>query len=184
MKYTIILRFKQKWHLRDRTQLLNVTFIDIFAVFYDLQLTSSYEYLELRFSKNVRLTASFIFLLDCIMTMPIVMYVPALAFNLGKSIIHLWKPYLARVFILQSRFSCLLSVTGIEIKFINPIVCFVCIFYTTFGGLKAVVWTDTIQFVTMNGAIFVILLLGISNEGGFTKIWTTAEAQDRIQFFE
>lgn len=74
--------------------------------------------------------------------------------------------------------------TGIEIKFINPIVCIICIFYTTLGGLKAVVWTDTIQFVTMNGAIFVILLVGIGNEGGFTKIWTNAEAQDRIRFFE
>lgn len=53
-------------------------------VFYELQLTSSFTYLEKRFSKSVRSTASFVYAISVMIYIPIVIYVPALAFNQGK----------------------------------------------------------------------------------------------------
>lgn len=52
-------------------------------VFYKLQLTSSYEYLKLRFDGRIRVMASFIFALAMLLYMPIVIYIPALAFSQG-----------------------------------------------------------------------------------------------------
>ncbi|XP_070142744.1 sodium-coupled monocarboxylate transporter 1 isoform X3 [Drosophila kikkawai] len=108
-------------------------------VFCNLQLTSTYEYFELRFNKSVRLLGSAFFTGANLVWLPIVIYVPALAFN---------------------------QVTGINIHVITPIVCLVCIFYTTVGGLKAVVWTDVIQTVIMIGAIFFVVIKGTYDVGG------------------
>ncbi|KAH8247182.1 hypothetical protein KR032_012464, partial [Drosophila birchii] len=108
-------------------------------VFCNLQLTSTYEYFELRFNKSVRLLASAFFTGANVIWLPIVIYVPALAFN---------------------------QVTGINVHVITPIVCLVCIFYTTVGGLKAVVWTDVIQTVIMVGAIFFVIIKGTMDVGG------------------
>ncbi|KRK04422.1 sodium-coupled monocarboxylate transporter 1 isoform X3 [Drosophila yakuba] len=108
-------------------------------VFCNLQLTSTYEYFEMRFNKSVRLLGSAFFTGANLIWLPIVIYVPALAFN---------------------------QVTGINIHVITPIVCLVCIFYTAAGGLKAVVWTDVIQTVIMVGAIFFVIIKGTVDLGG------------------
>ncbi|KAH8310912.1 hypothetical protein KR044_003467 [Drosophila immigrans] len=112
-------------------------------VFCNLQLTSSYEYFELRFNKTVRVVASALFTITTLIWLPIVIYVPALAFN---------------------------QVTGINVHIITPVVCIVCIFYTTVGGLKAVVWTDVIQTVIMVGAIFFVVIKGTMNVGGLAVV--------------
>ncbi|XP_033165304.1 sodium-coupled monocarboxylate transporter 1 isoform X3 [Drosophila mauritiana] len=108
-------------------------------VFCNLQLTSTYEYFEMRFNKSVRLLGSAFFTGANLIWLPIVIYVPALAFN---------------------------QVTGINIHVITPIVCLVCIFYTTAGGLKAVVWTDVIQTVIMIGAVIFVIIKGTLDVGG------------------
>uniref|UniRef100_A0A2S2QKM3 Sodium-coupled monocarboxylate transporter 1 n=1 Tax=Sipha flava TaxID=143950 RepID=A0A2S2QKM3_9HEMI len=87
-------------------------------VFYELQLTSMYEYLEYRFDGNVRSLMSIIYAFSLMLYIPVVIYIPALAFS---------------------------QVTGLNVHTVTKIICSVCIFYTTIGGLKAVVWTDAIQ---------------------------------------
>lgn len=52
-------------------------------VFYKLQLQSGYEYLKLRFDDRIRNIASTIFVLKTFLYVPIVVYIPALAFNQG-----------------------------------------------------------------------------------------------------
>lgn len=126
-------------------------------VFYKLQITSTYEYLERRFDKNVRLFASFLFTLGILLYLPIVIYIPALAFS---------------------------TASGINVHYITPIVCGVCIFYTTIGGLKAVVWTDTIQFIITTGAVFTVVVIGIKAAGGIEEVWTTALEGHRLDVFE
>lgn len=52
-------------------------------VFASLKISSSYEYLEMRFGKGVRTLISLMFVLDMVLFLPVVIYVPALAFNQG-----------------------------------------------------------------------------------------------------
>ncbi|KAJ9582262.1 hypothetical protein L9F63_003391 [Diploptera punctata] len=125
-------------------------------VFYTLQLTSTYEYLELRFNASIRMVASFIFTLSQILFIPVVVYVPALAFG---------------------------QVSGINIHLITPAVSIICIFYTTLGGLKAVVWTDTLQQIIMMVSSVVVIFLGVIAVGGLDKMWQINLEGDRIEFF-
>ena len=44
--------------------------------------------------------------------------------------------------------------------------------YTAVGGLRAVIWTDVLQAITLGGAIIVALLLAVSRiDGGWTGLW-------------
>ncbi|KAJ0183865.1 hypothetical protein K1T71_000288 [Dendrolimus kikuchii] len=125
-------------------------------VFYNLQITSTYEYLRLRFNQNVRLLGSIIFIIKMLLYIPIVIYVPALAFS---------------------------QVTGINLHLITPIVCIVCIFYTTLGGLKAVVWTDTLQTVLMYFGVIFVLVYGTWRLGGVNVVLDINKRGDRLEFF-
>ncbi|XP_046396446.1 sodium-coupled monocarboxylate transporter 1-like isoform X2 [Ischnura elegans] len=125
-------------------------------VFYRLQLNTSYEYLSIRFDRKVLLLGSFLFILTYLLYIPVVIYVPALALN---------------------------QASGINIHLITPIVCLVCIFYTSLGGIKAVVWTDALQIVIMFGAMFAIIVTGNNNVGGFQTVWQRNKDADRLEFF-
>ncbi|CAD7087198.1 unnamed protein product [Hermetia illucens] len=123
-------------------------------VFHDLKLTSTYQYLETRFDKRMRLFGSILFTLGTLVWLPIVIYVPALAFN---------------------------QVTGVNVHLITPIVCLVCIFYTCVGGLKAVVWTDVVQTLIMFGAMILIIVKGTLDVGGIGNVWSRAWDSGRIE---
>ncbi|XP_066587928.1 sodium-coupled monocarboxylate transporter 1-like [Prorops nasuta] len=125
-------------------------------VFYKLQLTSTFEYLEIRFARPVRLLASFLYTLSLVIYIPLIIYVPALAFS---------------------------QATGINLYLISPVICIVCIFYTTIGGLKAVVWADTIQMIVTIGSLFAVLTLGTVAVGGVSEVWRIAEEGGRIVFW-
>lgn len=126
-------------------------------VFYELQLTSSFHYLEMRFDKSVRRTASLIYAFSVIIFIPIVVYVPALAFS---------------------------QVSGINLHVITVVTSVICVFYTTVGGLKAVVWTDTLQFILMLGAIICVIVLGLDTTGGIMNVWHSADRGGRLIFFK
>ncbi|XP_026848255.1 sodium-coupled monocarboxylate transporter 1 isoform X4 [Drosophila persimilis] len=113
-------------------------------VFCNLQLTSTYEYFERRFSRRMRLFGAALFVLKAIVWLPIAVYVPALTFN---------------------------QVTGIGIHTITPIVIVICTFYTCVGGLKGVVYTDVVQSVIMYGSLIVIMIKGTLDLGGFGVVW-------------
>nr|XP_033338575.1 sodium-coupled monocarboxylate transporter 2-like [Megalopta genalis] len=125
-------------------------------VFYGLGITSSYEYLKLRFNDAVRLMGSVIFLIKMLLYIPLVIYVPALAFN---------------------------QVTGINLHAVALLVCAVCIFYTTLGGLKAVVWTDAIQTIVIFGGVIIVAVYGTHRVGGIDLVWRRNRDTDRIEFF-
>lgn len=95
-------------------------------------------------NKNVKENFSFhLFKKKQIIKSAVAMYVPALVLN-------------------QS--------TGVPIYTSTLVVCFVCIFYTCVGGLKAVVWTDVIQGFVMVSPIVVVAIKGTFEVGGITKI--------------
>lgn len=87
-------------------------------VYYNLKITSVYEYLDLRFGKYVRFCGVAINLLFLFLYMGIVIYGPSLALN---------------------------AVTGLSLEASIISVGVVCTFYTTIGGIRAVVWTDLFQ---------------------------------------
>lgn len=55
----------------------------------------------------------------------------------------------------------------------------VCIFYTSIGGLKAVVWTDTFQISIMLAGFVAIIVKGAVDFDGFDKIVDTYRAGER-----
>ncbi|XP_062555214.1 sodium-coupled monocarboxylate transporter 1 [Armigeres subalbatus] len=123
-------------------------------VFHNLQLTSTYQYLQTRFDKRMRLFGSVLFTFATMAWLPIVIYVPALAFN---------------------------QVTGVNVHLITPLVCIICIFYTCVGGLKAVVWTDVVQTVLMFGAMMLIIIKGTHDVGGLSVVMDRASKSGRIE---
>lgn len=123
-------------------------------VFHDLNITSTYEYLESRFDRRLRMFGSVMFTIMNIGYLPIVIYVPALAFN---------------------------QVTGISVHTITPIVCIICVFYTSLGGIKAVVWTDVVQIISMIGALVLVAVKGSMDIGGASEVFKQAWDSNRIE---
>ncbi|XP_039246432.1 sodium-coupled monocarboxylate transporter 2 isoform X2 [Pipra filicauda] len=126
-------------------------------VFYRSGITSTYEYLELRFNKIVRLAATLIYILQTILYTGIVVYAPSLALNQVTGF-DLWGSVAA---------------TGI-----------VCTFYCTLGGLKAVVWTDAFQMIVMVAGFLTVLIRGTSLNGGSTQVWEDAHEGSRLNIFD
>ncbi|XP_058817417.1 sodium-coupled monocarboxylate transporter 1-like [Topomyia yanbarensis] len=132
---------------------LSMNFLFI-PIFHGLQITSVYEYLHLRFDKRVRLLGSVLFTVATLLHLPIVIFVPALAFN---------------------------QVSGINVHFITTVVCTVCIFYTGVGGIKAVIWTDVLQTFVMVGSIILISWKGTVDIGGLGVLIERNLASGRIE---
>ncbi|CAL4086674.1 unnamed protein product [Meganyctiphanes norvegica] len=123
-------------------------------VFQKLDVTSSYEYLELRFHRSVRMLGSGIFVLQMLMYMAIVVYAPALALS---------------------------QVTGMNIYVLIFLICAVCIFYTTIGGMKAILYTDTMQVVIMYGAMIFVIFKAMTDVGGWDFVWEKATEGGRLE---
>ncbi|XP_052866160.1 sodium-coupled monocarboxylate transporter 1-like [Anopheles cruzii] len=123
-------------------------------VYQGLEITSAYGYLQLRFDRRLRLLGSGLFTLATILHLPIVIYVPALAFN---------------------------QVSGVNVHIVSTGVCMVCIFYTLVGGIKAVVWTDVIQMFIMIGALVMIVVKGTVDIGGLGVVIERNMASGRIE---
>ncbi|XP_078659376.1 sodium-coupled monocarboxylate transporter 2-like [Branchiostoma floridae x Branchiostoma belcheri] len=124
--------------------------------FYSLGLTSTYEYLEIRFSKVVRLVCTVLFMANMLLYMGLVLYVPSLALN---------------------------AVTGLTLWGAVVAVGVVCTFYTTLGGMKAVMWTDAFQVVVMVAGFLSVIIQGTIDVGGMERVWQLNTQGQRIQFF-
>ncbi|KAJ8973158.1 hypothetical protein NQ317_017109 [Molorchus minor] len=121
-------------------------------IFFKLQATSAYEYLEKRFGKTARLAASLSYTFQMALYNGIVLYAPALALEALTGI---------------SRLAAILSV-GL-----------VCTFYSTVGGMKAVLMTDVFQSLLMFVAVFSIIIFAIIDKGSITEIWRIAAEGNR-----
>ncbi|XP_069829326.1 sodium-dependent multivitamin transporter isoform X2 [Dendropsophus ebraccatus] len=122
-------------------------------VFYRLRLTSTYEYLELRFSKIVRICGTVTFIFQMVIYMGVVLYAPALAFN---------------------------AVTGFSLWGVVLTMGLVCTLYTTLGGLKAVIWTDVIQTLVMFAGQLAVIIVGTAKVGGIQDVWSIALENNKI----
>ncbi|KAL7016971.1 hypothetical protein ACKWTF_010212 [Chironomus riparius] len=121
-------------------------------VFYKLQAASAYEYLECRFGKLARLSASLAYSLQMILYMGIVVYAPALALE---------------------------SAVGIDKELAIIIIGITVIIYCCIGGIKAVLLTDVFQSILMFVAVFLVIISGINYAGGIGNIIEEAKKGGR-----
>uniref|UniRef100_A0A8C8AWE5 Sodium-dependent multivitamin transporter n=1 Tax=Otus sunia TaxID=257818 RepID=A0A8C8AWE5_9STRI len=122
-------------------------------VFYRLRITSTYEYLELRFNKTVRVFGTVTFIFQMVIYMGVVLYAPALALN---------------------------AVTGFDLWSAVLTMGLVCTLYTTLGGLKAVIWTDVFQTLVMFAGQLAVIVVGARRVGGMARVWHLAEQAGKI----
>jgi SSS family solute:Na+ symporter len=117
---------------------------------------SAYELLEQRFSRPVRLLAATLYSLHLLLRTGLLIYVPALVL---ERILHapLWASIL------------LMSVAAI--------------FYTYHGGIRAVTWTDVVQFAVFFGAGLAALLVLADSLGGFGEAMKLAGEAGKTRWF-
>lgn len=58
----------------------------------------------------------------------------------------------------------------------------VCTFYSTIGGIKAVLVTDIFQSLLMLIAVILVIVTAAVNVGGLDQIWEIARQGSRIEF--
>jgi len=58
----------------------------------------------------------------------------------------------------------------------------VCAFYSSIGGIKAVLITDTFQSLLMLASVFLIIGTATYNVGGLGQIWEIARQGQRLEF--
>ncbi|MCQ2306302.1 MAG: sodium:solute symporter [Bacteroidales bacterium] len=135
----------------------------LLPLYYRLNLTSIYSYLEMRFGKQSEKTGALFFILSRLLGSALRMYL--VVFVLYEFVFKAWG-----------------------VPFWVPAVIFIVFIlaYTFKGGIKTVVWTDTLQttFLLLAAIITVVCilkelgitipeLLGASSENGYTKIFET-----------
>ncbi len=122
--------------------------------FYQSRFFTAYQFLEERFALPVRLLASGLFIFRVSLWLAAATYAPALALEKVTGM-PLWITILA---------------TGVLTTL-----------YTALGGMRAVIWTDVMQFVVLFGGQLMIVMVALGKiPGGFGGMWDTAVADHRL----
>lgn len=105
---------------------------------------TAYQYLEERFSVQLRTLASASFIVRILLWLAAATYAPALALE---------------------------QVTGMPLWFTILCTGLLTTIYTTFGGMRAVIWTDVMQLIVLFGAQLVIVFVALTKiPGGFGQV--------------
>ncbi|XP_045535023.1 putative sodium-dependent multivitamin transporter [Papilio machaon] len=124
-------------------------------VFFGLQKTSAYEYLEMRFGPTIRILASLTYTLQMILYSGVVLYAPSIVLE---------------------------TVTGLTRIVSILVVGLACTLYSTLGGMKAVVFTDLLQSLLMFAAVISVVVFTSLELGGFFQIFEIAKEGGRLDF--
>ncbi|NXG59463.1 SC5A5 protein, partial [Hemiprocne comata] len=76
------------------------------------------------------------------------------------------------------------SVTGLDIWASLLSTGVICTFYTTIGGMKAVIWTDVFQVFVMLSGFIAIVIRGVLLVGGPARVLDIATNGSRVNFIE
>jgi SSS family transporter len=123
-----------------------------------LNVTTIYEYLEMRFSSGIRVygSLSFVFL------------------QLAKMGIFLLLPSLA-----------LATVTGLNVYACIVVMGLLCTIYTVLGGIEAVIWTDVLQScVLVGGGLLCIGTIFAAEQFDFRHMMAVADDADKFHIFD
>jgi sodium-coupled monocarboxylate transporter 8/12 len=135
------------------TPIINAVFMPFF---YRVRLYSAYQYLEERFAFGLRTLIAIIFVCRTLLWMSIVVYAPALALEHATGF-PLW-------------------VMILSMGIITTI-------YTTVGGMKAVIWSNVLQFVVLMGGLIAVVAVAVWNiPGGIDGVLSKAAEGGRLHF--
>lgn len=122
--------------------------------FRKLNISTAYEYLEVRFNYATRLICSLAFIIYQVGRMGVVLYLPAIA-------IHI--------------------VTGMNIFLCIALMGIFSIIYTRMGGIEAVVWTDALQsIILLGGALFCVIHIIHSSGLSFSETIAAASSYGKF----
>ena len=134
--------------------------------FMRLNLTSAYEYLERRFNYSVRVLGAILCVLLLLGWMAVVVLTASKAM---AEITHLNLPW----FFGENQG----EYRDADLHAIILAVGLFSVIYTTLGGIRAVVWTDVIQFfILIGGALFTIAYIALTTDSGIGD-WMTAQQE-------
>jgi sodium-coupled monocarboxylate transporter 8/12 len=133
-----------------------ITTLIFLPFFRNLNLYTAYEYLEKRFDVRLRWIASGLFILRVTCYLGLAISAPALA---------------------------IMEITGWDFWLSALLTGLAATVYTSLGGMKAVIWTDSIQFIVLCGGIVLILGYAIAEiPGGLPAAWQYAAADGKTTF--
>ena len=135
------------------TPVLNIIFMPFF---YRAKYYSVYQYMEARFSVGLRTLASVLFISRVVLWLSVVTYAPALALE---------------------------HVTGMPMWLSILVTGGITTLYTTLGGMKAVIWSDVMQFgVLFGGQLLVVAVALWGIPGGLEGAFDIAREAGRLDF--
>lgn len=121
--------------------------------YYKLKVFTPFSYLQRRYDASVRLMISGLYLWTRLSYIALVLYSSAKVFDGAAG----WNPYV-----------------------VIPIIALVGILYTVLGGMRAVVWTDVLQFFVLFGGLAMAIVICTRNvDGGVAGVLDYAFAQGR-----
>lgn len=120
-------------------------------------ISSAYELFEVRFSRPVRKLAAIFYCLHLLLRTGILLYAPSLV---------------------------LAQILHIDLKIAIVVSAAIAIFYTWFGGIKAVIWTDVLQFLVFFGGGALVLILIANSVGGFGEMARMAGEAGKTKWWD
>jgi len=120
-------------------------------LFFRMKVFTVYEYLERRFHPTARTVTAILFLFLRGVHLACAIYIPAIAFKNFLGVPEVW---------------CIILIGVLTT------------FYTLLGGMKAVIWTDFLQFIVMFGGLF--LMIGFLLHGFGWDVLGTWKAAGQI----
>jgi len=122
-----------------------------------LNVTTIYEYLEMRFSPGMRIYGSLSFVLLQLAKMGVFLLLPALA---------------------------LATVTGFNVYVCIMVMGLLCTIYTVLGGIEAVIWTDVLQScVLVGGGLLCVGTIFAAERFDFRQMLAVANDADKFHIF-
>lgn len=133
--------------------------IKVFYPIYDqMKLTSCYEYLGMRFGKEMRIFGGLLYIIQMCFYTSVSVLAPAIALS---------------------------KATGLNTRLAIVLIYVVCVFYSSQGGLKAVVIADTFQACVLFVSLILILVIGTYlQDGGITEIFKVSNERGRLDLLK
>ena len=129
-----------------------------YPIYHEMQLTSCYEYLGVRFGRKMRLMGGILYILQMCFYTSVSVLAPAIALS---------------------------KATGLNTRLAIILIYLVCVFYSSQGGLKAVVIADTFQAGVLFISMALIVIVETSyQEGGVEEIFKIAKDNYRLDMLK